>query len=188
MSRSVLLDLARTSIEEVLQATDRIDRDAMIRLHPVLSGPVASFVTIWIGEEIRGSSGTAFAELPLIDDLVLNAKRAAFEDPAFAPLTITEYHQATIEVSLLTAPERVEYQDISELESRIRPGRDGLLVISNSYEKVFLPNRWVRREEIEKSLIRLEVEARLSSDASRRHPSVYLFQAETAFDTPRSTH
>lgn len=182
MSRSILLDLARESIEEVLQAANSIDRNSMLERFPVLKEPIATFVTLRIDKKIRGSSGTLFAERPLIDDLLINAKAAAFEDPLFTPMTISEYLRASIEVSLLTIPTAVEYGHIHELASKLRPGIDGLFLASKVHQRIFLPNRWEKREDVEASLLRLEGEAGLTEEG--RPPTVYLFQAETALDPP----
>lgn len=106
MSRSVLLQLARDSIVEVFQALRTIDRDALLIQHPLLNEKIATTVNIYINSELRGSSKTNSALNSLLEDIVRNAKKSAFEDKNFTPLTTSEYLSCEIEL-LLTTPDGV---------------------------------------------------------------------------------
>ena len=106
MSRSVLLQLARDSIAEVLEAQRTIDKNILIKEHPLLEQKIATKVNIYLGNELRGSAHSNEAHLSLIEDIILNAKRCAFEDTNFTPISTSEYLNCTIEL-LLTTPDGV---------------------------------------------------------------------------------
>ena len=106
MSRSVLLQLARDSIQEVFQAQRTVDKSALLNEHPLLNEKIATTVNIFIDEKLRGSYASAKAEKTLLEDIVFNAKKSAFEDKNFSPLTTSEYLSCEIEL-LLNTPEGV---------------------------------------------------------------------------------
>jgi len=106
MSRSVLLQLARDSIQEVLQAQRTIDKSTLLNEHPLLNEKIATTVNIYLNEELRGSCASTDATKSLLEDIVYNAKVSAFEDTNFTPLTTSEYLSCEIEL-LLNTPDGV---------------------------------------------------------------------------------
>ena len=106
MSRSVLLQLARDSIAEVLEAQRTIDKDTLLSQHPLLSEKIATTVNIYIDDELRGSAGSTSATDSLLEDIVRNAKRSCFEDKNFPPISTSEYLSCEVEL-LLTTPDGV---------------------------------------------------------------------------------
>lgn len=184
MSRSILLGLARESIEEVLQAEKSIDRDGMLSRFPPLKEAIATFVTIRIDGEMRGRAGAAIAQRSLMDDVIHNAKMAAFEDPDFSPLTTSEYLRASIEVSVLTEPIPVIYLQSDDLKKKIRPGTDGILLSLNDHQSAMLPQEWEEFPSFKDFFSHLGKKAGLGSHPLKRHPDIFVFQAEIAADTP----
>ena len=106
MSRSVLLQLARDSIQEVLQAELTIDKEALVNEHPLLNEKINTTVNIYINNKLRGTSSSKDTSLSLIDDIVLNAKKSAFQDKDFTPLSTSEYLECEVEL-LLDTPDGV---------------------------------------------------------------------------------
>ena len=102
MSRSVLLQLARDSIAEVLQAQRTINKSALIEEHPLLNQKIATKVNLYIDNELRGSAYSEDANLSLIEDIIKNAKVSAFEDKNFSPISTSEYLHCEIELVLNT--------------------------------------------------------------------------------------
>ena len=100
--RSVLLQLARDSIQEVLEAKNSIDKAALAQQHPLLSQNIHTTVSIYINNELRGSSQSKTPPSSLIDEIIINAKKAAFEDSNFLALSTLEYLNSEIEVVLHT--------------------------------------------------------------------------------------
>ncbi len=111
MSQSVLLTIARKSIEEVLRAEKTIDRNALLREFPLLKEPMATQVTLYLNDNVRGVSKTEAPERSLLDDIIRNAKIAAFEDENFIPLVTSEYLRCTIELTLFSADGPLTHKD-----------------------------------------------------------------------------
>jgi len=102
MSRSVLLQLARDSITEVLEAQRTIDKKALLKLHPLLNEKIATRVNLYLENKLRGSSFSKEANLSLLEDIIINAKKSAFEDKNFFPISTSEYLSCEIELILST--------------------------------------------------------------------------------------
>ena len=106
MSRSVLLQLARDSIAEVLEMQRTIDKNTLIKEHPLLEQKIATKVNLYIDNELRGCAYSQSPNLSLIDDIIINAKRSAFEDENFTPISTSEYLSCEVEL-LLTTPDGI---------------------------------------------------------------------------------
>ena len=133
-----LLKLARGSIAEQFGGP----RPA----HPPDAGwldePGAAFVTLRLDDELRGCVGSAHARRPLYDDVIDNAKAAAFSDPRFEPLTARELPRTRLEVSVLTPLEKLEVASEEELLQKLRPGVDGLQLSWGGQRALFIPEMW----------------------------------------------
>ena len=116
MSRSVLIQLARDSIAEVLEAQRTIDKKALLSEHPLLNEKIPTTVNIYIEDELRGSAKSTSAVDSLLEEIVRNAKRSCFEDKNFSPISTSEYLSCEVEV-ILTTPDGV----ISERDPAILP-------------------------------------------------------------------
>ena len=114
MPRSVLLQLARDSIAEVLEMQRTIDKAFLIQEHPLLNQKIATQVNLYLDNELRGSASSTDATLSLLDDIIINAKKSAFEDLNFPPITTAEYLSCEVEL-LLTTQDGV----ISEIDPSI---------------------------------------------------------------------
>ena len=184
MAESVLLKLARESIEEVLEAQNTIDRDALVAQYPALEQNVATFVTLTINGELRGCIGSLVAHRPLVDDIIYNAKAAAFQDPRFSPMTTSEYLHAAVEVSLLTAPVELEYSDVADLKTKIRPGIDGVIIALGGRQATFLPQVWEQLPDFGQFFAHLGLKAGIGPDVLSHHPQIFTYQVEKAHDEP----
>ncbi len=184
MAQSELLTLARESIQEVLQAEHTIDREILLAKYPILAEKMATFVTLTIGGELRGCIGSLVAQRPLIDDIIHNAKAAAFQDPRFSPITTSEYLHTAIEVSILTAPEPLLYDDADDLRSKIRPTIDGVILSLNGRQATFLPQVWEQLPTFDKFFSHLGNKAGLGSNVLQKHPEIFTYQVEKAQDSP----
>ncbi|WP_373071647.1 AMMECR1 domain-containing protein [Sulfurimonas sp.] len=115
MARSVLLQLARDSIEEVLEAKRKIDKNALIDEHPLLKESVDVDVKIYLHNKLRGLSNLKSNNQSLIENIILNAKKAAFEDKNFTPLSTSEYLECEVEIELKTSNGDMKERDPSIL-------------------------------------------------------------------------
>jgi len=140
MDKSLLLAIARHAIAETFGLASPLDRDELIELHPWLGNPGAVFVTLNENHHLRGCIGSIVAHRPLIDDLIHNAKAAAFSDPRFSPLRKEELDKISLEVSLLTPPKELPYTTIADLRQKIRPGIDGVILRLGNQQATYLPS------------------------------------------------
>ena len=111
MSQSVLLNIARESIQEVLQAEESINRSEFLAKYPILAEFVATEVTLYLNGKARGTSRSLEPDHSLLEDIILNAKRAAFQDPDFIPISTSEYLHTSIELILFTADGPISHRD-----------------------------------------------------------------------------
>lgn len=102
MSRSLLIQLAYESIEEVLQAKQFIKKEKILKEYPLLKESIPMTLKIFVKDELRGYYED-MAHKTLIDNILIGAKIAAFEDPNSQPLKVREFLRAEIEISLQTA-------------------------------------------------------------------------------------
>ena len=132
-----LLTIARSTIgAELGLAAAREPR------HAALSAPAATFVTLKQSGELRGCIGSLQPLRPLAEDVRENAIAAAFRDPRFPPLSVREYATTSVEVSLLSADERLDVATEAELLTQLRPGIDGLILRYGGQRATFLPQVW----------------------------------------------
>ena len=108
---STVLALARSAIAEKLGLAGTLDPVS----HARLEERSATFVTLKQAGGLRGCVGSLQAVRALRDDVRANAVAAAFRDPRFAPLEASELPRTSLEVSLLSAEERIEAVSEEEL-------------------------------------------------------------------------
>ena len=101
MSRSLLLQLARDSIAEVLEAKKTINMQELIEKYPLLNETIPTTVNIYIDNELRGNYFNK-NEDSLVRNILIGAKRAAFEDVNFSPMSTSEYLHCEVELILKT--------------------------------------------------------------------------------------
>ncbi len=178
MDKSVLITIAREAIMEEFTGQKRIDRDALVRKYPWLAEKGAVFVTLNEHRQLRGCIGSIVAHEPLIDDLVRNAKAAAFSDPRFAPLRPRELEEIEIEISLLSPPEPVEYADTGDLRRIIRPGIDGVILQTDGHQATYLPSVGEQLGDFDLFFSTLCQKAGLPGNCLESHPVIYRYQAE----------
>lgn len=128
---------------------------------PQLREPGATFVTLMLESALRGCIGSLTARRPLIEDVQENACGAAFRDPRFPPLTDREWPTTRVEVSLLTAPEALEFGSEAEALASLRPGVDGVVLSAEGRRSTFLPQVWDQLPEPADFLAQLKVKAGL---------------------------
>jgi hypothetical protein len=177
MSHSPYLQIAKAAIQSHFDGST-IDKSALLQQYPQMGIKQATFVTLTLRGQLRGCIGSLIANRPLIDDLVSNAQSAAFHDPRFSPLTSTEFHDISIEVSLLSEPKLVSYHDIDELKSRIHVNVDGVILRLGNYQATFLPQVWDELHDFDSFFAHLGMKAGIGSDPLVYHPEVYTYQVE----------
>ena len=124
-----LLRLARTSIERALEG----EPPPLLLERPHPDDPSHGvFVTLRIGEDLRGCIGTLAAEEGIPNTVVKFAREAAFRDPRFPPVTREEWPGVALEVSVLTPPRRITPEEVE-------PGRHGIILEAGMRRGLLLP-------------------------------------------------
>ena len=176
--QNVILDIARQSIKDGFDGTSTIDRTALLTNYPEFSKPKATFVTLTLENQLRGCIGSLIAHQPFLDDLIHNAKAAAFDDPRFYPLSPKEFLHVKIEVSLLSDPEAVAYHDSEDLKSKITVGEDGIILQKGSRKATFLPQVWEQLPTFELFFSHLCQKAGLAPNCLENHPEIWRYKVE----------
>jgi uncharacterized protein len=132
--------------------------------HVALSASGASFVTLFHRGALRGCIGTLKAHRPLGIDVRVNALSAAFHDPRFPALTSGEFDELSVEVSLLSAAERLSVADEAELLRRLEPGIDGIILEYAGRRATFLPQVWATLPLARDFLAELKLKAGIPAD------------------------
>ncbi len=122
----------------------------------------ATFVTLEKNGDLRGCIGSIIAHRPLIDDLAQNAQNSAFSDPRFTPLREDEFNDLEINVSILSSPEKMEFEDEADLRQQIRPNIDGLIIKDGLYQATYLPSVWEQLPDKVMFLNSLKIKAGLN--------------------------
>jgi len=111
-------------------------------LAPALMARRACFVTLKRSRALRGCVGSTVAERPLAGDVGVNAVKAGFRDPRFAPLSSDELEGLEIRIAILSPCVGMAVRSEEELVARLRPDRDGLILRSGAAAGLFLPSVW----------------------------------------------
>ncbi len=160
-----LLTLARATIAEAVGAKSSTVLPAP---SPRLTAPGAAFVTLRTRRgDLRGCIGSLEARRPLVEDVRENAIAAAFRDPRFSPVKAAELPNLTVEVSVLTKPEPLDFDGPDDLLHKLRPNIDGVLIERGWNRATFLPQVWEQLPSPEEFLANLCYKAGLPPNAWR---------------------
>lgn len=181
MKKDVLLKLARTAIAEAVGLPYTLDLQGLIDQNPWLKDEGACFVTLTTREHemLRGCIGSIVAHRPLYKDLIHNAKGAALNDPRFPSLNQDEFEKITVEVSVLTEPESLEYDSVDDLKSKIRAGIDGVILKHDAaHQATYLPQVWEQLPDFESFFMHLCMKAGMGMECLAFHPEILTYQVE----------
>lgn len=95
--------------------------------------PFGAFVTLKSQGQLRGCIGRIDAATPLQETIAQMAQAAACEDPRFPPLSLEEFQDIEIEISILSPIALCPDTNLIEI------GRHGLLVRSGARSGLLLP-------------------------------------------------
>ena len=178
MDNLALLQIARESIKEELYGSSNLDKIQLQSDNEFLNEQRATFVTLQLDERLRGCIGSLLPQRKLIDDIIYNSKAAAFHDYRFQPLTKEEFEKIQIEISLLSIPQELIYDSISELKEKIRPGIDGVILEKRNDRATFLPQVWEQLPTFELFFEHLCQKAGLCEDCLKNVPTIHTYQVE----------
>jgi uncharacterized protein (TIGR00296 family) len=176
-----LVELARKAVEEYLKTRKKISVPKNIS--EKLMQPCGVFVTINSiadGEkELRGCIGFPYPTEPLAQAIIESAISSATQDPRFYPLSLNELDKVVFEISVLTPPQLIEAKKSSEYPSKVKVGKDGLIVERGMFKGLLLPQVPVEwKWDCEEFLCQCCIKAGLPPDNWLLDgTSIYKFQA-----------
>lgn len=132
-----LVKTARSIVSEFLKSNNRLKLEENFESNFSFNSGV--FVTLNDSTGLRGCIGFPLPDKKLYNALEDAAIAAATEDPRFSPVKSEELDKITFEVTILTPPEEIQVDDPLEYPSRIKVGRDGLIVKHSFYSGLLLP-------------------------------------------------
>lgn len=134
---ATLVAIARGAIAVPLGKHHAADESA-----PWLRRQGASFITLNLDKKMRGCIGSLQAHRPLIDDVKANAAAAAFKDPRFKPLTVAEFDQIEVEISLLSTLSKLSFTDEASALAQLKPHVHGVIFHYGHHRSTYLPQVW----------------------------------------------
>ncbi|MBI5504780.1 MAG: AmmeMemoRadiSam system protein A [Deltaproteobacteria bacterium] len=123
----------------------------------------ATFVTLRRGPRLHGCIGTLRPRRSIVDDVRHNTMAALLTDPRAVPLQAADVELLRIEISHLSALERVEVASEEELRRVLRPRVDGVVLTWRDRCGTFLPQVWESLPDPARFLAELKTKAGLGS-------------------------
>jgi len=182
-----LVNLARQTVTEylkngkILQVPESISSKLM--------EPCGVFVTLNSfhngAKRLRGCIGLPYPTTPLVQAVIEAALSAATQDPRFQPVASEELDQITFEVSVLTPPEHVKVEKPTDYPSKIKVGRDGLVIEKSYCKGLLLPQVPIELDwNEEEFLCQCSMKAGLSPDSWLiKDTKIYRFSCVIAQET-----
>ncbi len=137
----LLVRLARKTVDEYVTTKKRIETPKNIPDHlKKNSGVFVTLNSLKTREvSLRGCIGRPYPTQSLIDATIDSAIDAAVNDPRFAPISVKELDSIIVELSVLTPPKKIEYDDPVQLLTLVEVGRDGLIATRGANRGLLLP-------------------------------------------------
>jgi uncharacterized protein len=176
--RSYLLSIARQAIENATsgRSAPRVDIE---NLSPILQENGASFVTLTVRGYLRGCVGALEPSQSLVMDVREHAVAAAFHDYRFPPVQANEVKDLEIEISYLSRPKPLNYENPDDLPRLIKPHIDGVVIMDGRQRATFLPQVWEKIPEPEEFLDELCMKMGASANLWRQKKlNVLIYQVE----------
>jgi uncharacterized protein (TIGR00296 family) len=176
-----LVNLARQTVTEYLKNGKILQVPESVS--PKLMKPCGVFVTLNSlhngAKTLRGCIGLPYPTTPLVQAVIEAALSAATRDPRFPPVALEELDQIIFEVSVLTPPERVTVEKPTDYPSKIKVGRDGLIIEKSYCKGLLLPQVPVELDwNEEEFLCQCSMKAGMSPDSwLLKDTEIYRFQA-----------
>jgi len=164
--RRSLLGLARRAVREVV-TTGQLPAVPAEGLAARFAENKGCFVTLTKHGELRGCIGHIIAQEPLYRAILDNARSAALHDPRFPAVAPAELGDLEIEVSVLTAPQPLEFSSPADLLQKLQPHKDGVVLQIGPRGATYLPQVWEQLPDKEEFLESLAQKAGCDRSAWR---------------------
>ncbi|MDI9642362.1 MAG: TIGR00296 family protein [Archaeoglobaceae archaeon] len=175
---------ARRAIEEYLEK-NKVIKD---RLEGVFAQKRGVFTTLIKNSDLRGCIGFPYPIKRLDEAIIESAIAAAVDDPRFEPVRRSEMDEITVEVTILTEPEKINAKP-KDLPKFVEIGKHGLMVRKGYFSGLLLPQVAVEFGfDAEEFLSQTCMKAGLSPDCWLTGAEVYRFEGQIFKEVePRGT-
>jgi AmmeMemoRadiSam system protein B/AmmeMemoRadiSam system protein A len=130
--KELLLDISKATLESYLN-DGTLYRISKKELSPNLKQPSGAFVSLYIGDRLRGCIGNFAPEKALYEVVQEMTLAAATQDSRFAPVEPPELPYISIEISVLTPLQKISSIDEFQLD------RHGIYMTKDGHSGTFLP-------------------------------------------------
>ena len=151
-----MVKLARATVDEYVKTDRKLDVPADTPQQLKKKSGVFVTLNTLKGKQVslRGCIGRPYPSDPLVQATIDSAVDAAANDPRFSPVSERELSSIVVELSVLTPPVKIKYNDPHELLELVEVGRDGLIVSRGMWRGLLLPQvpvewNWGVREFLE---------------------------------------
>lgn len=168
----LLVDIAKKVLK-----TSFTKEKTEIKYPQVLDELGACFVTLEKLGNLRGCIGSIIAHQPLIADLVAHAQDAAFRDYRFNPVIEDELKDIKVSISILTEPQKIEFEGEDDLLNKMTPFVDGIIIKDKGYQAVYLPVVWEQLPNKKDFLNSLKMKAGLAPTHFSNTFEAYRFES-----------
>jgi len=166
--------LAREAIETYLDERKILQK----RLDGVFAEKRGVFTTLTKKGNLRGCIGFPYPIKRLDEAIIESAISAAVDDPRFDPVRLSEMDEITVEVTVLTPPEKIEAKP-KDLPKHVEIGRHGLIVKMGPFSGLLLPQVAVEyKMDSEEFLSETCMKAGLPPDCWLTGAEVYRFEGQ----------
>lgn len=170
-NKNFLLRIARNAIESQIKK----ERFELGTIPKELKEVTSCFVTLTKNDDLRGCIGHLEGFEPLYENVIRNAVNSALNDSRFPPVTEQELNKIKIEISVLTKPEKLYYDDADDLLKKLS-SQQGVIIKKGMHQATFLPQVWEMFSEKEEFLKNLSAKAGLHPDSWRENPEIYVYE------------
>lgn len=176
----IVIALAKAAILVALNQPENFDLEQALKEYPILEENGAAFITINtdLNKELRGCRGSLQSYRPLYKDIISNAQSAALRDSRFTPLTLKELNHIKIKVSILSEPKELKYSDVKDLESKVVPLQDGIVLKHDGKQATYLPHVWEQYPKFDDFFSNLCLKANLVDNCLLEHPEISTYQVK----------
>lgn len=174
----LIKNLVYSAIASKYNKIQLISKYDCVQKYPEFVLPRATFITLKKNGRLRGCIGSLVASRELYNDLVINAQKAAFQDPRFEPLSLEELDEITIEISLLSDAILQRYDTVEQLKNNVKIGVDGIILKYKDKQATFLPQVWEQINNFEDFFSQLSKKGGFDIGCLQDGALVYKYQVQ----------
>lgn len=138
----------------------------------------ACFVTIKMNDELRGCIGTIIPHTKLVNDIINNAKNAAFQDPRFNQIHMYEIenNDITIGITILSPTYQKYFANSTQLFDFLENEHCGIIIRFWYKEATFLPSVWEELPDAQEFIFHLLNKAGISQQEFENNFPDFIFE------------